>query len=76
LKNIARPIGPYSQVVRAGELLLFSGQLGIDPEKGELVSDDLVAQFKSILKNMSKALAELNLTMSNCSENKYFPNKS
>ena len=28
-------IGPYSQAVRAGELLFVSGQPGLDPETGE-----------------------------------------
>ncbi|HEY2330910.1 MAG TPA: Rid family detoxifying hydrolase [Acidimicrobiales bacterium] len=49
-----RPIGPYRPVVRAGELLFVSGQLGtVD---GEL-ADGLAAQVTAALANLSAVLA-------------------
>lgn len=51
------PIGPYSQGVRAGELLFCSGCLGTDPASGELVADDVGAQTKRALDNLGAILA-------------------
>ena len=33
--GIPTPLGPYSQAVRAGDLLFVSGQAGIDPSTGK-----------------------------------------
>ncbi|MGH9916601.1 MAG: Rid family hydrolase, partial [Pyrinomonadaceae bacterium] len=37
-------VGPYSQAIKAGDLLFVSGQLPIDPSTGELNSDNAVLQ--------------------------------
>ena len=50
-------IGPYSQGVAAGPWLFVSGQLGMNPETGELVGDDLAAQARQALDNL-KAVVE------------------
>ena len=50
-------IGPYSQGISAGSLHFVSGQLGLDPARGELVGEGLAAQAKQALANM-KAIVE------------------
>jgi len=45
-------IGPYSQAIRAGDLLFVSGQLPIDPASGKFNSDDPVAQMRQCLANI------------------------
>ena len=45
-------IGPYSQGIAAAPWLFVSGQLGIEPETGELVSSDFVPQAKQALENL------------------------
>ncbi|MDA3850479.1 MAG: RidA family protein [Spirochaetaceae bacterium] len=50
-------IGPYSQAVRAGDLLFISGQIPLDPQTGELVQGDIQSQTHRVLKNL-KAIAE------------------
>ena len=45
-------IGPYSQGITVAPLLFVSGQLGIQPETGELVSSDFVPQTKQALENL------------------------
>ena len=50
-------VGPYSQAIRAGNLLLTSGQLGLDPETGTL-PEGVEAQTKQSLKNIDAILAE------------------
>ena len=36
-------IGPYSQGVWAGELFFSAGQIGLDPQTGEIVEGGVVA---------------------------------
>lgn len=47
-----KPIGPYSQAVRCGNMLFISGQLPKDPKTGEIVGDDISAQTTQALKNI------------------------
>lgn len=48
--------GPYSQAIRAGELVFTAGQLGIDPATGELESDDVQVQAARALANIRAIL--------------------
>ena len=50
-------VGPYSQAVRTGNLLLTSGQLGMDPATGAL-PEGIAAQAKQSLENIGAILAE------------------
>ena len=50
-------VGPYSQAVRTGNLLLTSGQLGLDPETG-ILPEGVEAQTKQALQNIDAILAE------------------
>jgi 2-iminobutanoate/2-iminopropanoate deaminase len=45
-------IGPYSQGIGAGSLLFVSGQLGMDPESGELAGSDIETQARRALENI------------------------
>ena len=45
-------IGPYSQGITAAPFLFVSGQLGIQPGTGELVSSDFKVQAKQALENL------------------------
>ena len=45
-------IGPYSQGIAAAPWLFVSGQLGIQPETGELVSSDFAPQAHQALENL------------------------
>ncbi len=51
-------LGPYSHVVRVSDLLIFSGQLGIDPATGSLVSGGTEAQARQILANIAAMLED------------------
>ena len=48
--------GPYSQAIRAGELVFTAGQLGIDPATGELTVDDVQVQADRALANVRAIL--------------------
>lgn len=59
------PIGPYSQAVLAGNTLYVSGQIAINPANGELITNDLEAETKQVLSNLSAVLAAANMTFEN-----------
>ncbi len=47
-----KAIGPYSQAVRCGNTLYFSGQTPIDPATGALVAGDITAQARRVFENL------------------------
>lgn len=51
-----KAIGPYSQAVRAGNFLFLSGQISINPETGELVTESFGTQVRQIFKNIEAVL--------------------
>ncbi|MFH2219492.1 MAG: RidA family protein [Pseudomonadota bacterium] len=51
-KSAPAAIGPYSQGVAAGSFLFVSGQLGMDPESGELAGPDISGQARRALENL------------------------
>jgi len=52
---MAKPVGPYTPVVRAGGWLVVSGQIGL--ANGELVTGGTEGELRQALKNL-KALLE------------------
>jgi 2-iminobutanoate/2-iminopropanoate deaminase len=50
-------IGPYSQAVRAGNLLFCSGQIPLDPATGEVVPGDVKAQAGRVMDNIAAVLS-------------------
>ncbi len=51
-------IGPYSQAVRAGDLLFVSGQIPIDPSTGKLIDDRTIkGQTQRVLENLLAIVA-------------------
>jgi reactive intermediate/imine deaminase len=52
-----KAIGPYSQAVRCGNTVYFSGQTPIDPVTGALVPGDITAQARRVFENL-KAVCE------------------
>lgn len=53
---IARPVGPFSAAVRAAPQLFLSGQIGQDPETGQLVEGDATAQARQVFANVTSVL--------------------
>jgi 2-iminobutanoate/2-iminopropanoate deaminase len=52
-----RAIGPYSQAVRAGNLVFASGQIPIDPATGEFVAGGVAEQTEQVLRNLTSVFA-------------------
>jgi 2-iminobutanoate/2-iminopropanoate deaminase len=55
-KNAPRPIGPYSQAVRANGFIFVSGQIAIRPDTGLPVEGDIGVQTAQALENLSAIL--------------------
>jgi len=47
---------PYSQAIRAGDLVFVSGQLALDPGSHELVGETIEEQTEQIFQNLSAIL--------------------
>lgn len=58
---MAKPIGPYTPVVRAGEWIVCSGQLGV--KDGVLVDAGVAAQASQAVQNLSELLASEGATL-------------
>jgi 2-iminobutanoate/2-iminopropanoate deaminase len=51
-----KPIGPYSQAIRANGFLYVSGQVALDPKTGEFVGTDIQQQTQRTLENVRAIL--------------------
>nr|GMC76455.1 reactive Intermediate Deaminase A, chloroplastic-like [Ipomoea batatas] len=54
--NAPGAVGPYSQAIKANNLLFVSGALGLVPETADLISDNVEHQTEQALKNMGEIL--------------------
>ena len=64
-ENAPGAIGPYSQAVKAGNMVFCSGQIPIDTATGEFVSDDVAEQTRQVLKNLSAVLEAAGTSLNN-----------
>lgn len=58
-----KPVGPYSQAVKAGNFLFISGQLPINPATGEIVRGNFEEAVKVVLENVKSIVEEAGGTM-------------
>ncbi len=55
-------IGPYSQAIKAGNLLFLSGQVPIDPATGQIVAGDIAQQTRRVFENLGAILEAAGLS--------------
>jgi 2-iminobutanoate/2-iminopropanoate deaminase len=58
-------IGPYSQAVKAGNMLFVSGQIGIDPKVSVVVAGGIEEQTLQVMKNLGEVLKAAGMNYSN-----------
>ena len=56
--------GPYSPIIKSGDLFFVSGQVGVDPQTGE-APKDIESQTSQAMVNMKDVLSRYNLDMDN-----------
>jgi 2-iminobutanoate/2-iminopropanoate deaminase len=58
-------IGPYSQGVRVGSTIYYSGQIPLDPKTGQVVSGGIDVQARRVMENISGLLRAEGLGFAN-----------
>lgn len=58
-------IGPYSVAIASGPFLFVSGQLGLDPQSGQLVEGGIEAQTRCALNNLKSVLESAGSSLEN-----------
>jgi 2-iminobutanoate/2-iminopropanoate deaminase len=51
-----KPIGPYSQAIKANGNLYLAGQVALDPKTGELTGSDIKQQTERVMENIKGVL--------------------
>ena len=62
-ENAPQAIGPYSQAVRAGNMVFVSGQIPLDPVTKEFVPGGIAEQTEQVLKNLKAVFAAAGVEM-------------
>lgn len=63
--RIPPAVGPYSQAVRAGELIFCSGVIGLDPETKKLVDGALEDEVRRVMDNLRTLLEDCGSSLDN-----------
>ena len=58
-------IGPYSQAVKAGNLIFLSGQIPLDPKTGNLITTGIEDETHRVMKNIEAILEAANISFHN-----------
>lgn len=58
-------IGPYSQAIKAGNLLFVSGQIPLDPSSGQMVAGGIEAQTEQVFRNIAGILSAAGASFAN-----------
>jgi 2-iminobutanoate/2-iminopropanoate deaminase len=56
-------VGPYSQAIVTDDLVFCSGQVGLDPATGELVSGGVEAEAMRVIRNLEAVLDAAGCTL-------------
>ena len=65
-------VGPYSQAVRVGSTIYCAGQIPLDPKSGQIVSQDISAQTRRVLDNITAVLGAEGLSFENIAKTTIF----
>ncbi len=60
-----KPIGPYSQCVKSGNIIFISGQIAINPQTNEIITKNISDETKMVMENLKHILKECNCTFEN-----------
>lgn len=63
--NAPTAVGPYSQGIRSGDFMFFSGQIPIVPETGNIEATDITGQTKQCIANIKALLSEQGCSLDN-----------
>ena len=64
-KNAPAPLGPYNQAVLKNDTLYASGQIALNIETGDLITDNITDETQQVMKNLKAVLAAAEMTFEN-----------
>ena len=64
-ENAPKPIGPYNQAVIAGNYMFISGQIALNPNSGQLITDEIKRETTQVMENLKAILSNASLTFEN-----------
>ena len=70
--NAPDPIGPYSQAIKAGNMLFISGQVAIQKSTGNLVTGNILDETHQVMKNLAEILKAGGMDFSNVAKSTIF----
>ena len=62
--NAPAAVASYSQAIDTGNLVFLAGQIGLDPQTGEIVEGGVAAEAERALRNLTAVLEAAELSMS------------
>ena len=74
-ENAPKPIGPYNQAVIAGNYMFISGQIALNPNSGQLITDEIKRETTQVMENLKAILSEASLTFDNVVKTTIFLSK-
>ena len=63
--NAPQAIGPYSQAILSNNTLYTSGQIAINPNSGDLITDNITEETHQVMKNLQAVLRAAEMDFSN-----------
>lgn len=63
--NAPEPIGPYSQAIKAGNMLFMSGQIAIQKSTGNMITGNINDETEQVMKNLDDVLKAAGMDFSN-----------
>ncbi|HID35810.1 MAG TPA: RidA family protein [Ghiorsea sp.] len=51
-------VGAYSQAIKCDDMLYTSGQIGLNPNTGEMVAGDVASQAQQVVKNLTAVIEQ------------------
>ena len=58
------PIGPYSQAIKAGNMLFISGQIAIQKSTGEMITGNIIDETAQVMANLNDILKSAGMDFS------------
>jgi 2-iminobutanoate/2-iminopropanoate deaminase len=62
--NAPEPIGPYSQAIKAGNMLFASGQIAIQKATGKMITENITDETNQVMENLGEVLTAAGMDFS------------
>ena len=56
--NAPKPIGPYSQAIKHGNMIFISGQIAMDYQNNNIINENIAKETETVMKNIMSILKE------------------